>query len=53
LFEQQLTGDESLYHVLSFVNGQQSRIEQLGEKEYVELLRKENAKSTCLQKDKV
>jgi hypothetical protein len=53
LFNQQLTGEESLYHVLNFVNGQQPIIKHIGEKEYFELLRKENPKNTCLQKETV
>jgi len=49
-FDQQLAGDESLYHTMNFVNGQQRLMETTGEKTYLETLRKTNAKSTCLQK---
>jgi hypothetical protein len=49
-FEQQLTGEESLYHTLNFVNGQQNIIQGLGEKTYIESLKKANGKSPCLQK---
>lgn len=49
-FEQQLTGEESLYHTLNFVNGQQYAIKGAGEKEYLEQLKKANARSPCLQK---
>jgi len=41
-FEGQLTGEETLYHALQFVNGQQRIINQVGEKEYVKELKKEN-----------
>jgi hypothetical protein len=49
-FDQQLTGEESLYHTMNFVNGQQRLIKATGEKSYLESLKKANAKSTCLQK---
>jgi hypothetical protein len=49
-FEQQLAGDETLYHTLNFVNGQQNLAHTVGERAYLENLRKTNAKSTCLQK---
>ncbi len=48
-FEQQLTGEESLYHTLNFVNGQQQVIQSAGEKTYIEELRKTNARSPCLR----
>ena len=49
-FQQQLTGEESLYHILNFVNGQQHLVEKTGEKAYLEDLKKANGKSPCLQK---
>jgi hypothetical protein len=49
-FEQQLTGDETLYHTLNFVDGQQNLAHTVGERAYLENLRKTNAKSTCLRK---
>jgi hypothetical protein len=52
-FTLQLTGDESIYHTLAFVNGQQHLIKPGGDKEYLEDLLRKNAKSTCLQKEKV
>jgi hypothetical protein len=48
-FAQQLTGDESLYHTINFVNGQQHLMKSTGEKAYLESLKKQNSKSTCLQ----
>jgi len=49
-FDQQLTGEESIYHTMNFVNGQEQIIKTTGEKAYLETLKKVNAKSTCLQK---
>jgi hypothetical protein len=49
-FDQQLTGDESLYHTLNFVDGQQHIVKTQGEKAYLDSLKKTNARSTCLQK---
>lgn len=49
-FDQQLTGDESLYHTMNFVEGQQRLMEMTGEKAYLESLKKTNSKSDCLQK---
>jgi hypothetical protein len=49
-FEQQLTGDESLYHTMNFVNGQQQLMRTTGEKAYLESLKKTNARSSCLKK---
>lgn len=43
-FRGQLTGEETLYHVLSFVNGQQQMINRIGERRYVEDLNQENTK---------
>ena len=48
-FGQQLTGEESIYHIMNFVNGQQQIMKTTGEKAYLEALKKTNAKSTCLQ----
>jgi len=49
-FNQQLTGDETLYHTLNFVNGQQHLLGMTGEKAYLENLKKANTRSPCLQK---
>ena len=49
-FEQQLTGEETLYHIINFVNGQQHLIKATGEKTYLEDLKKANSRSSCLQK---
>lgn len=48
-FGEQLTGEESLYHTLNFVNGQQATVNQEGEQQYIEHLKKVNARSPCLQ----
>jgi hypothetical protein len=47
-FDQQLMGDETFYHVLNFVDGQQQLIRMNGEKTYLESLKKANARSPCL-----
>jgi hypothetical protein len=49
-FNGQLTGEETLYHTLSFVNAHQNLIKTIGEKEYLKDLKKENARSPCLRK---
>jgi hypothetical protein len=49
-FEGQLAGEENIYQTLSFVNGQQQLVGRVGENEYLESLKKANAKSPCLQK---
>jgi hypothetical protein len=49
-FQEQLSGEETIYHTLNFVNAQQQFIKGTGEKEYLESLKKANAKSPCLQK---
>lgn len=49
-FREQLLGEESLYHILNFVNAQQQFIREKGEKAYLENLQKTNAKSPCLKK---
>jgi hypothetical protein len=47
-FQQQLTGEEDLYHILNFVNGQQQFIQSTSEKAYLEELKKINSTSPCL-----
>jgi hypothetical protein len=49
-FEQQLTGEESLYHIMNFVNGQQQLVGAAGEKAYLKELKKANSRSDCLKK---
>lgn len=49
-FQEQLSGDESLYHTLNFVNGQERFLRETGERAYLERLQRTNAKSPCLQK---
>jgi len=45
-FRGQLTGEETLYHVLHFVNSHQRIINKVGEEEYMEELKQENLKPT-------
>lgn len=47
-FQNQLTGEENLYQILQFVNGNQQIAKAHGEKTYLEELKKVNAKSSCL-----
>ena len=49
-FQEQLQGDENLYQTLNFVNGQQGLIKKTTEKDYLESLKKVNAKSSCLKR---
>jgi len=49
-FREQLTGEETLYHTIHFINGQQHLIKKFGEKKYLEDLRKVNSESRCLKK---
>jgi len=48
-FKEQLTGEETLYHTLQFVNASQLVVNATGEKEHLESLIKANSKSPCLQ----
>jgi hypothetical protein len=47
-FEEQLTGEETLYHTLSFVNAQQHLVDAIGEKKYMNILRQANSKKFVL-----
>jgi hypothetical protein len=44
-----LTGEETLYHILQFVNANQQAVNTAGEKAHLEELKKANARSPCLQ----
>jgi hypothetical protein len=48
-FKEQLTGEETLYHTLQFVNANQLVVKMTGENEHLESLRKANSRSPCLQ----
>jgi len=48
-FKEQLTGEETLYHTLQFVNAHQNLMKTSGEKKYLEELRKSNSGSSCLK----
>jgi hypothetical protein len=50
-FEQQLTGEETLYHTLSFVDAQQRLINKVGEKKYLRTLKETNARKVSLPID--
>jgi len=41
-FNEQLSGEETLYHTLSFVDAQQHLVKELGEERYLEELKKTN-----------
>jgi hypothetical protein len=49
-FSQQLTGEESLYHTMNFINGQQQLLRASGETAYLDSLKRANRKSDCLRK---
>jgi hypothetical protein len=49
-FKEQLTGEENLYQIMTFVNGQQQFMRRAGVEEYLESLKKANARSPCVQK---
>lgn len=48
-FKEQLTGEETLYHTLQFVNAEQHLTNRLGKKNYLEALKKTNSRSSCLE----
>jgi hypothetical protein len=48
-FKEQLTGEETLYHTLQFVNAAQNLVKTISEKNYLENLKKANSRSPCLQ----
>jgi len=48
-FKEQLTGEETLYHTLQFVNANQLLVNTFGEKEHLKSLKKANSTSPCLQ----
>jgi hypothetical protein len=47
-FQEQLTGEETLYHTLSFVDAQQHLIEAIGEKKYLRILKDANSRKFVL-----
>jgi len=49
-FNEQITGEETMYHVLEFVNAHQRLANELGEKQYLEELKRSNYHSSCLKK---
>lgn len=52
-FTEQLTGEETLYHTLKFVNSQQILAKELGESQYLEELRKINSTNPCVRRMQV
>lgn len=51
-FEEQLSGEETLYHTLQFINASQHLVNILGKKEYLGYLKKINSGSVCLHNSK-
>lgn len=49
-FSDQITGEETMYHLLEFVNAYQHLAHEFGEKQYLEELRRANQNSPCLKK---
>jgi hypothetical protein len=49
-FSDQITGEETMYHLLEFVNAHQHLAYEFGEKQYLEELRRANQNSLCLRK---
>jgi len=47
-FEEQLTGEETLYHTLNFVNAHQHLVNTIGEKKYLETLKEANSRRFSL-----
>lgn len=47
-FEEQLSGEETLYHTLDFVNAQQTAVKAVGEKRYLETLDEANSRRAKL-----
>ena len=45
-FNEQLTGEETLYHAMEFINGQQRLVNEHGEKQYLKELKKANLNSS-------
>ena len=52
-FKGQLSGEETLYHTLQFVNGEQKIVKTMGDDKYVDYMKKVNSKSPCIKKQKV
>ncbi len=47
-FEEQLSGEETLYHTLDFVNAQQNLVNTLGEKRYLKTLKESSSRKPKL-----
>jgi hypothetical protein len=50
IFKDQLSGEETLYQALNFVNAQQQLLNTMGQKRYMKELKEENAGSRCLKR---
>ncbi len=48
-FDEQVTGEETIYHLLEFVNAQQRLANELGYKQYIKELKRVNLNSPCLK----
>ena len=49
-FKNQLSGEETLYHTLQFINAEQNIAKTIGESVYLEDIKKTNSRSPCLKK---
>ncbi len=49
-FDEQITGEETMYHLLEFVNAHQRLVHELGQQPYLEELKRINHNSPCLQR---
>ena len=48
-FKEQLTGEETLYHTLQFVNAEQNLAKTIGDDKYLNTIKKANSRSPCLK----
>jgi len=49
-FKEQLTGEETLYHTLQFINAEQNIAKTIGNEKYLDEIKKANSRSPCLKK---
>ena len=47
-FKEQLSGEETLYHTLQFINAEQQIVKRIGDQKYLNDLKKANVKSPCI-----
>lgn len=51
LFKDQLSGEENIYQILNFINGEQKRIQDEGKDNYLKNLKQKNSESECLKEE--